>query len=70
MYRFVLRLILMLLQIFLYTSCIFLFRHRKKKYQIFFGYLRIRSQIPASEIATFLILMMQVHLRGHVRISI
>lgn len=46
------------------------FSPQKKKHQIFFGYLRIRSQIPASEIATFLILMMQVHLRGHVRISI
>lgn len=46
------------------------FSPQKKKHQIFFGYLRIRSQIPASEVATFLILMMQVHLRGHVRISI
>lgn len=68
MYSLVLHLILTLLQIFLHVSCIFLFRHRKEK-QPFFGYLRIRSQILDSEIATFLILM-QVHLRGHVRISI
>lgn len=46
------------------------FSPQKKKQRTFVGYLRIRSQILASEIATFLILMMQVHLRGHVRISI
>lgn len=44
------------------------FSPQEKKATTFFWLSENSS--TASEIATFLILMMQVHLRGHVRISI